>query len=124
MDMTRPTTGPFLIRHATSIAIGAVTVLMLLAALAFAQQEKASFEAKGWLVHTYEVIAHIESLLSRLQDAETGERAYLLTGQEEYLEPYQDALRNAPVPNAASSLPPQRGSASAKDSVKNDAALG
>jgi CheY-like chemotaxis protein/signal transduction histidine kinase len=124
MDMTRPTTGPFLIRHATSIAIGAVTVLMLLATLAFAQQEKASAEAKGWMIHTYEVIAHIESLLSRLQDAETGERAYLLTGQEDYLEPYQAALRDTPVPNAAISLQPQPGTASAKDTTKNNSALG
>ena len=80
MDMTRPNPGNFFIRQATAIAIGTVSLLMLLAALSFWQQEKASAEAKGWLVHTYEVIAHIESLLSKLQDAETGQRAYLLTG--------------------------------------------
>ena len=35
MDIARPTTDNFVIRHATAIAIGTVTVLMLLAALAF-----------------------------------------------------------------------------------------
>ncbi len=50
-------------------------------------------------VHNYDVIAHIESLLSKLQDAETSQRAYLLTGSEEYLDPYQEALREAPSSN-------------------------
>ena len=94
MDTTRPTTGNLFVRHATTIAIGSVTLLMLLAALSFWQQEESSVEAKGWLVHTYEVIAHIESLLSKLQDAETGQRAYLLTGNESYLGPYEEALRD------------------------------
>jgi CHASE3 domain sensor protein len=105
MDTPRPSTGHLLIRYATPIAIGAVTLLMLLATLSFAHQEKASAEAKGWLVHTYEVIAHIESLLAKLQDAETGERAYLLTGHVEDLELYQGALHDAPqgVPSARQS---------------------
>lgn len=42
-----------------------------------------------------ETLVHIErlnALLSLLKDAETGQRGYLLTGDERYLEPYQDAL--------------------------------
>src|SRR5271168_3103919 len=107
MDSTRPTTGNFFIRHATAIAIGSVTLLMLLAALSFWQQEETSVEAKGWLVHTYEVMAHIESLLSKLQDAETGERAYLLTGNESYLAPYEEALREASAQSEMASLKQQ-----------------
>ncbi|MBW4470460.1 MAG: response regulator [Stenomitos rutilans HA7619-LM2] len=42
--------------------------------------------------HTYEVIGQVEELLSRLKDAETGQRGYLLTGNEKYLEPYNSAL--------------------------------
>jgi CheY-like chemotaxis protein/signal transduction histidine kinase len=124
MDMTRPNTGNFFIRQATAIAIGTVSLLMLLAALSFWQQEKASSEAKGWLVHTYEVIAHIESLLSKLEDAETGQRAYLLTGKEEYLEPYLDALRDAPSSNAVILLPQQRALGPDKDLLKHEATLG
>jgi signal transduction histidine kinase/CheY-like chemotaxis protein len=106
MDTTRPTTGNLLIRHATAIAIGTVTVLMLLAALSFWRQEAASTEAKGWLIHTYEVIGHVESLRSKLQDAASAERAYLLTGDEEYLEPYYDALRDTSVPKTSVELGP------------------
>ena len=97
-------TDNFLIRQATGIAIGAVTLLILLAALSFWRQEEASVQARGWLVHTHEVLGHIELLQSKLADTETGQRGYLLTGNEEYLEPYQDALRGGNVPTAAEPL--------------------
>jgi CheY-like chemotaxis protein len=124
MDMTRPNPVNFFVRQATAIAIGTVSLLMLLAALSFWQQEKASAEAKGWLVHTYEAIANIESLLSKLQDAETGQRAYLLTGREEYLEPYLDAIGDAPNANGVASSPQLHALGPGKDELKHQAALG
>ncbi len=45
--------------------------------------------------HTHQVLARLDALLSAVTDAEDGERGYLITGQEEYLEPYQSGLRNA-----------------------------
>ena len=108
MNSAAPTIDNFFMRQATAIAIGTVTLLMLLAALSFWRQEEASTEAQGWLVHTHEVIGHIESLLAKLEDAETGQRGYLLTGSEEYLEPYEDALRDARASNAAGSLQERR----------------
>jgi len=125
MDIARPTTDSFVIRHATAIAIGTVTVLMLLAALSFWRQEEASTEAKGWLLHTNEVIGHVESLLNKLQDAETGQRGYLLTGNEDYLEPYQDALRETAVPKATGSLSQHPAVEQlGKDTPKDDSVLG
>jgi len=123
MDMTRPNTGNFFIRQATTIAIGAVSLLTLLAALSFWQQERASAEAEGWLVHTYEVVAHIESLVLKLEDAETSQRAYLLTGKEEYLEPYLDALRKyswfeySDIIAAAARIGTWQGCAEARDRI-------
>jgi diguanylate cyclase (GGDEF)-like protein/PAS domain S-box-containing protein len=38
--------------------------------------------------YSYQVIDYAEDLLSALQDAETGQRGYLLTGSETFLEPY------------------------------------
>src|SRR5262249_46343301 len=35
-------------------------------------------------------------LLSTLKDAETGQRGYLLTGEEQYLEPYRNAVKLLP----------------------------
>ena len=42
-----------------------------------------------------EVQRTLISLLSALQDAETGQRGYLLTGEQPYLEPYTDARAQA-----------------------------
>ncbi|HEX4131815.1 MAG TPA: CHASE3 domain-containing protein [Pirellulales bacterium] len=42
--------------------------------------------------HTELVLADLESLISLLKDAETGQRGFLLTGKESYLEPYATAL--------------------------------
>src|ERR1019366_1385656 len=44
------------------------------------------------IVHSHEVITSLDTLLSAMQDAETGQRGYLLTGNEKYLQPYEDAL--------------------------------
>jgi CHASE3 domain sensor protein len=50
--------------------------------------------ADAMVVHTQEVLAAAESLLSTVKDAETGQRGYLITGEERYLEPYQAAVAN------------------------------
>jgi CheY-like chemotaxis protein/signal transduction histidine kinase/CHASE3 domain sensor protein len=44
------------------------------------------------IVHSHEVIAALDTLLSTMQDAETGQRGFLLTGNEKYLQPYDDAV--------------------------------
>jgi methyl-accepting chemotaxis protein len=44
------------------------------------------------VAHTYQVQAELADLLSELKDAETGQRGYLLTGEDSYLAPYQSAL--------------------------------
>ena len=42
--------------------------------------------------HSYEVLRQLEATLSDMKDAETGQRGYLLTGNNRYLEPFQTAL--------------------------------
>jgi signal transduction histidine kinase/CheY-like chemotaxis protein/CHASE3 domain sensor protein len=49
------------------------------------------------VVHTHEVIVSLSELLSSIQDAETGQRGFLLTNNERYLEPYEAALTSAPI---------------------------
>jgi signal transduction histidine kinase/DNA-binding response OmpR family regulator/CHASE3 domain sensor protein len=44
------------------------------------------------IVHSGQVIATLDQLLSGAQDAETGQRGFLLTGNEDYLQPYNAAL--------------------------------
>ena len=45
--------------------------------------------------HSHKVIVALDDLLSTAQDAETGQRGYLLTGNDRYLEPYQAAVAAA-----------------------------
>ena len=45
------------------------------------------------VTHTHEVLADLEELLSVMKDAETGQRGYLLTGDDRYLIPYDTALK-------------------------------
>jgi CHASE3 domain sensor protein len=41
------------------------------------------------VTHTHEVLEHIANVLSLVQDAETGQRGYIITGDEAFLDPYQ-----------------------------------
>ena len=43
-------------------------------------------------IHSHEVNAELDQLLSNMQDAETGQRGFLLTNNDRYLEPYNAAL--------------------------------
>lgn len=45
--------------------------------------------------HTNEVRFNLEGIISSLKDAETGQRGFLITGEDEYLEPYDGAYARA-----------------------------
>ena len=44
-------------------------------------------ESQKWVEHTAEVETTLENLISRMKDAETAQRGFLLTGDEAFLEP-------------------------------------
>jgi len=44
----------------------------------------------------HRLIADAERLISTVKDAETGQRGFLLTGDENYLQPYSDAVARLP----------------------------
>ena len=90
------TSDNFFMRYATAIAIIAVTLLMGASAVIFYQQGAASVTARQWVDHTFEVKGHIQQLQNDLADAETGQRAYMFSGDELFLDPYKESLRNSP----------------------------
>jgi len=53
-----------------------------------------SREDIGWVTHTHLVLEGLDAVSANMTDAETGQRGFLLTGQEAYLEPYNDALNH------------------------------
>ena len=69
---------------------GFVIAVLAVGAIAFftSRALQTREDAAQRVTHTLQVIGQLESLLSRLTDAETGQRGFLLTGDERYLEPY------------------------------------
>ena len=67
---------------------GAV-VLLSLAAIYF--MGRAAIDTNHDLLRYHIVIGELQGVLSTLKDAETGQRGYLLTGRENYLQPYNEA---------------------------------
>lgn len=51
-----------------------------------------TIKTSRWETHTYQVLTNLENFLSTLKDAETGQRGYLITGSEDYLQPYNTAI--------------------------------
>jgi CheY-like chemotaxis protein/signal transduction histidine kinase/CHASE3 domain sensor protein len=68
----------------------AVTAVAIIAVLSYQSLQATTVSAAN-LTQTIEVLGRLESLLSTLIDAETGQRGFLLTGEESYLAPYTDA---------------------------------
>jgi signal transduction histidine kinase/CHASE3 domain sensor protein len=70
--------------------IVAVLAIVLVACLSYRAVESAADSARR-VTHSLEVMEQLQTLLSTLQDAETGQRGFLLTGHEDYLIPYTNA---------------------------------
>jgi methyl-accepting chemotaxis protein len=51
-------------------------------------------ENAGLVEHTYRVLTEIDALDSSLKDAETGQRGYVITGEDSYLAPYLQAIKD------------------------------
>jgi len=71
-----------------------LTLALLVAISAIAYRGMTSLvETVHWEVHTHEVLNQLDDLLLQIQNAETGQRGYIITGEERYLEPYHSALQ-------------------------------
>lgn len=66
-------------------------VLMMVAVVSY-RNAYLLIENDAWVAHSHQVRIELADLLSELKDAETGQRGYLLTGDDSYLEPYKTAL--------------------------------
>ncbi len=69
----------------------ALAILVLIATLSYQSTEVLINTSKN-LLNTQMTINSLEELLSSIKDAETGQRGYIITGKNTYLEPYQTAL--------------------------------
>src|ERR1700682_2210431 len=53
-------------------------------------------EAENWSLHSKEVLNQTQIVLTRLVDAETGSRGFILTGEDRFNERYYLAVRDMP----------------------------
>lgn len=68
-----------------------VTMLLVVGAVAYRSTD-ALVENNRRVTHAHEVLEAVARVLSVMKDAETGQRGFLLTGNETYLQPYDAAL--------------------------------
>lgn len=81
----------FINRPSTGFAI---SILFTICTCAFSYYSiDKFFKSEQWLEHTSIVRGKLESIISSMKDAETGQRGYLLTGNEVFLEPYRNSER-------------------------------
>jgi len=68
-------------------------IILLVGAVGYRSTQRL-IENNALVEHTHVVQREIAVLLSLLTDAETGQRGFIITGSEPYLEPYQSALED------------------------------
>ena len=78
-----------------SIGLAAVLVFFLISGGIAYLNIRTLREDNQMVVHSHQVIITLDGLLSTVRDAETGQRGFLLTDNEHYLEPYNAALLTA-----------------------------
>ena len=71
--------------------IAALLFFLISGAVSFSNVQLLKADSKK-IAHTHDVIVALDTLLSTMLDAETGQRGFLLTGKEKYLQPYDDAV--------------------------------
>ena len=77
-----------------SVTIGFLSLLALLIANAILTRHQLSVQIDDqvWVQHTQQVLLQISRTQTLIDDAETGQRGYLYTGDPNYLPPYDRAV--------------------------------
>src|SRR5262245_21893050 len=71
-----------------SAGFGLALVIFVIVGIVSWRNVQKQVEDATWVAHTNEVLLSITQVLSALQDAETGQRGYIITGEDAYLQPY------------------------------------
>jgi len=70
-------------------------VFIIITVVLLSNTEDKINEQHDWVLQTHKVIQESERFLGYMRDAETGQRGYLLTLDEQYLEPFHNGIENA-----------------------------
>jgi CHASE3 domain sensor protein len=80
-------------RTAITVCTIGLPAIVLLIGVLLAQQTLQNDATTQAVNHSAMIRMRLQRVFSLLQDAETGQRGYLLTSQERYLEPYTEAAK-------------------------------
>jgi methyl-accepting chemotaxis protein len=83
---------PVLKEHSGFLPLAVAFALLIAMITAVFWMVAQQAQSSGMVRHTLEVEYRLSRLLSSMQDAETGQRGFLLTGRATFLEPYNAAL--------------------------------
>ncbi len=76
-----------------SLGFGSVIILMAVVGVIVFMNVSDLIYLSGWVDHTNKVMRTSEKCSALLTDMETGERGFLIAGQDSYLEPYNKGLK-------------------------------
>jgi signal transduction histidine kinase/CHASE3 domain sensor protein len=79
-------------RTTLNIFFAATFLLLILNCVFLVQSIMSLMSAEDVVDRTYRVRLQVDEVLSLVKDAETGQRGFIITGEEKYLEPYNAAL--------------------------------
>ncbi len=74
------------------LGFGAIFFLIIGIGIASKASNTTLVSSIQWVIHTYEIKQELKEIEKLLVDAETGQRGYIYTGREEFLEPYNQAI--------------------------------
>ena len=69
-----------------------VPLILCLSGATLYLEFKHTKDMEARVLNSYEIRSQIQHVFSLLQDAETGYRGYIITGEDRYLEPYRKAV--------------------------------
>ena len=80
------------VKFINAVSIFSIVLVFLVVAF-FCYQSMLKIDTdEYWEIHSYQVSSNIDVLLSDLENMETGQRGYVITGQDSFLEPYRAGL--------------------------------
>ncbi|WP_198651368.1 response regulator [Dyella sp. C11] len=100
MSPQHPSSGAFRLQgmdKRTSFALLSVIVFFVVSGFVAYQNVRTIRDDNQKVIQSQETVTALNEILSSVQDAETGQRGFLLTGNERYLEPYRAALASIPA---------------------------
>ncbi len=87
-DNARP---PLTLPLETLVTLALIVAVLIGSAVINSMNVLRLYRDNQFVAHTHEVLATLEGILSQAKDAEAGQRGFVITGREAYLEPYESS---------------------------------